>query len=71
MFWRERDGTVRSASRPEFRALAAGGEVDADTRVFDNTVPTAGDLRAGRWETRLADAWHGRTFPIGARSAAG
>jgi hypothetical protein len=66
VFWRDRDGQVRSAPRPEFRELARAGEVDEDTIVFDNTVATAGDVRAGRWETRLGDAWHARAFPIGA-----
>lgn len=65
VFWRDADGAIRSAPRPEFRALAAAGSVDPGTTVFDNTVPTVGDLR-GRWETRLADSWHARAFPIGA-----
>jgi len=69
VFWRDRDGQVRSATRAEFRALAASGEVDADTIVFDNTVATAGNLREGLWETRLADAWHARAFPL--RTGAG
>jgi hypothetical protein len=67
VFWRDAEGTVRSASRPEFRALAAEGQVDGGTTVFDNTVPTVGDLRGGRWETAMADAWHARAFPVGAR----
>jgi hypothetical protein len=68
VFWRDRDGTVRSATRAEFRAIAAAGEVDGDTVVFDNTAATAGNIREGYWETRLADAWHARAFPIGARA---
>jgi hypothetical protein len=70
VFWRAADGTVRSAERAEFRRLAAAGEVGDDTLVFDNTVPTVGDLRAGRWETRFRDAWHAKAFPLGATSAA-
>ncbi|HEU0054395.1 MAG TPA: hypothetical protein VFQ39_14505 [Longimicrobium sp.] len=67
VFWRGADGEVRSAPRSDFRALARAGEVDEDTVVFDNTVATAGDLRAGRWETRFRDAWHARAFPLGAK----
>jgi hypothetical protein len=66
VYWRDATGEIRSAPRAEFRALAAAGEVDGDTLVFDNTVATAGDLREGLWETRLANAWHARAFPIGA-----
>jgi hypothetical protein len=66
VYWRDAAGEVRSAPRPEFRALAAAGEVDADTMVFDNTVATVGDLREGLWETRLGSTWHARAFPIGA-----
>jgi hypothetical protein len=66
VFYRDAAGEVRSVPRPEFRRLAAAGEVADDTVVFDNTVTTAGDVRAGRWETRLRDAWHARAFPIAA-----
>ena len=66
VFFRDAGGEVRAVPRPEFRRMAAAGEVAEDTVVFDNTVTTAGDVRAGRWETRLRDAWHARAFPIGA-----
>ena len=66
VFYRDAAGEVRSVPRPDFRRMAAGGEVAEDTVVFDNTVTTAGDVRAGRWETRLRDAWHARAFPIAA-----
>lgn len=66
VFFRDTAGEVRSVPRPDFRRMAAAGEVAEDTVVFDNTVTTAGDMRAGRWETRLRDAWHARAFPIGA-----
>jgi hypothetical protein len=66
VFFRDAAGEVRSVPRPEFRRMAAAGEVAEDTVVFDNTVTTAADVRAGRWETRLRDAWHARAFPIAA-----
>ncbi|HEX8242331.1 MAG TPA: hypothetical protein VF541_02500 [Longimicrobium sp.] len=66
VYWRDGLGEVRSAERPEFRRLAQAGEVGEDTVVFDNTVTTIGQMRAGRWETRFRDAWHARAFPIGA-----
>jgi hypothetical protein len=65
VFYRDAQGAVQAAERPAFRALAAAGSVNEDTPVFDNTVGTVGELRAGRWETRLGDAWHARAFPVG------
>jgi hypothetical protein len=61
VLYREGD-RVKRASRDEFSALAAAGKVTLDTRVFDNTITTVGDLSAGRWETRVADSWHGKAF---------
>jgi hypothetical protein len=63
VFFRDASGEIRSVPRPEFRRLAAAGEITDDTPVFDNTVTTAGEVRAGRWETRLRDSWHARAFP--------
>jgi hypothetical protein len=65
VFYRDAAGAVRSVTRAEFRRMAAAGEVAADTPVFDNTVGSVGEVRGGRWETRLRDAWHARAFPVG------
>jgi hypothetical protein len=56
------DDQVRRVSRDDFADAAAQGAVTVDTTVFDNTVPTAGALRSGAWETPAARAWHGRAF---------
>lgn len=69
VFYRDAEGNVQSATRPVFRQLAATAQVGEDTPVFDNTVSTVGDLRAGGWEKRFGDAWHARAFPIGAAAA--
>lgn len=53
---------IRRVPRERFAALAAAGEVDLDTTVFDATVTRLGDVRCGRWETRAGDAWHQRAF---------
>lgn len=68
--YRDAAGAVRAAERPGFRRLAQAGEVGEGTVVFDNTVATVGDLRAGRWERPFRDSWHARAFPLGAASAA-
>jgi hypothetical protein len=53
---------IARVSRDRFAELAEAGSVSLDTRVFDNTVTSVGDVRAGRWEVRAGDAWHGRAF---------
>jgi hypothetical protein len=68
VFFREEDGAVTSEPRPAFRQRALSGGVGPQTVVFDNTVPTVGDVRNGRWETEMQMAWHARAFPVGARS---
>jgi hypothetical protein len=59
--YREGDAIAR-VSRERFAELVEAGEVALDSTVFDNTVTTVGDLRAGRWEVRAGDAWHRRAF---------
>lgn len=62
VFWRGEDGSVHAEPRAAFRARAQAGEVGGDTVVFDNTIGTVGELRAGRWELPMAESWHGRAF---------
>lgn len=62
VWYRDPSGEIQALARPDFRQLARNGEVDADTLVFDHTVATLGALRAGEWERRMAEAWHGRAF---------
>ncbi|HEX8393101.1 MAG TPA: hypothetical protein VF665_12225 [Longimicrobium sp.] len=65
VFFRDEHGAVQAEPRPAFRKRALSGGVGPDTVVFDNTVTQVGDVRAGRWETPLARAWHARAFPVG------
>lgn len=56
-----RDGEeIRRVSRKEFRRLAASGDVNGRTVVFDLTVQRLGELRAGRWEVPADSSWQGR-----------
>lgn len=66
VFFRGEDGAVQALERPAFRQAAAAGQVNESTPVFDNTIGTVGEVRAGNWERRFGDAWHARAFPIGA-----
>ncbi len=61
VLYREGDAIER-VSRERFAELAASGTVSPNTRVFDNTLTRVGDLLAGKWEVKAADAWHARAF---------
>jgi hypothetical protein len=62
VFYRDAEGTVRAASRPDFRELVRDGAIDEDTPVFDNTVRRLGDVRMERWEKPLHASWHANAF---------
>jgi hypothetical protein len=61
VLYREGDAIER-VSRERFQELAASGTVGPTTRVFDNTLTRVGDLLAGKWEVKAADAWHATFF---------
>lgn len=61
VLYREGD-VIERVPRGRFAELAASGTVSPSTLVFDNTLTRVGELLAGRWEVRAADAWHGRAF---------
>ena len=63
VFYRDAAGQVRSAGRAEFSALAARGDVTADTPIFDTSVIMADDWRA-RFERRAGDAWTKELLPV-------
>jgi hypothetical protein len=62
VFFRDADGSVRAVTRDEFQTLADAGAVGDATIVFDATIQTVGDARAGRFETTFARAWHATAF---------
>lgn len=57
VYFRDREGRIRSVTRDEFSALSSTGEVDADTEVFDLSVTTVGEWR-GRFRSRAGNSWH-------------
>ena len=57
-----RGGAIERVSREAFAELAATGAVGPDTTVFNNTLTSLGDVRAGRWEVPAADSWHAQAF---------
>lgn len=61
VFYRDGHG-IRCLDRPDFADLARSGAIDAETIVFNNTIPTVADLRAGRWEVPMRESWHMKAF---------
>jgi hypothetical protein len=59
VYWRDDEGLVRSATRPQFAAHAATGAVRADTPVFDPSVDTLGRWRR-EFERPAGSSWHAR-----------
>ena len=62
VWFRAPRGDVRSTSRKGFRVLAEQGAVSAGTLVFDTSLTSVGQERAGGLERPAAETWHGRTF---------
>jgi len=62
VWYRDTEGDVKCVERAEFRSLAAEGEVDAGTAVFDTTLTEVGALRAERFEVPARESWHGTAF---------
>lgn len=57
IFFRGKDGEIRSVTRDEFGNLGASGEVDSDTEVYDLSVTTLGEWRS-RFSSRAGNSWH-------------
>lgn len=70
VFYRDAQGEIQAEPRPAFRQRAAAAGVNTDTVVFDNTVTTVGQLRAGGWEKPLRESWHARAFGVPASQPA-
>jgi hypothetical protein len=60
--WYRHDDGIRTASRPEFRALAEAGTLSPETHVFDTSLTTIDDFRRDRLERPATETWHGRAF---------
>ena len=53
---------IARVPRDAFADLATTGEVSLDTTVFNNTLTSLSDVRAGRWEVPAAASWHAAAF---------
>ena len=62
VYFRGRDGQIRAVTRNEFTDLAATGEIDGQSDVFDLSVTTLGEWR-GRFRSKVEDSWHAALMP--------
>ena len=62
VYFRNGGGKLITAPRPDFQEMVRQGHINAETPVFDTTITTVGDLRAGRFETTFGKSWHARAF---------
>ncbi len=56
VYYSDAAGT-HAVHRDEFSSLAAAGEVNTETSVFDPTVTTLGEWRA-RFKSKAGNSWH-------------
>lgn len=57
VFYRDARGSVQCVDRATYASRAKSGEIGGDSAVFDTTVTTAGDYRAG-FERPASASWH-------------
>jgi hypothetical protein len=62
IFYRSADGSVQSATRPEFKTRIAEGGIGPDTEVFDTTLTRLADLVPGVFSKALRESWHVRLY---------
>jgi hypothetical protein len=60
--WYRDETGIESASRVEFRKLAADGAVTPHTHVFDTSLTRVDQVRRGDLEKSAEQTWHGRAF---------
>jgi hypothetical protein len=70
LFYRAADGSVESATRPEFKSLIRDGRITPDTEVFDPSITRFGELRPGIFSKPLRESWHLRLYENALRPAA-
>ncbi len=58
------EGRVASLPRSSFASLVGEGKVSGDTRVFDLTIQSVGELRQGLFVKPFSASWHAKAFPL-------
>lgn len=65
VFFRNEANEVTALDRAAFQVAIDDGRVTGATIVFDLTLRSLGDLRAGRLERAFSESWHARAFRRG------
>lgn len=63
VFYRTKEGEIRSVDRATFRGLTGVGEVNGRTKVFDLTPETLAEVRSGL-EKNASESWHAQAFGL-------
>lgn len=58
VFYRDESGEIEGCGRAAFQARAEGGSITESTPVFDPTIETLAELRAGDLERPVSRSWH-------------
>ncbi|MEO6941332.1 MAG: hypothetical protein ABI444_14555 [Candidatus Kapaibacterium sp.] len=53
-----------TVERNAFKELVQSGTVNAETIVFNNTLTTIEELRAGKWQVPARLSWHSTAFKL-------
>lgn len=62
IYYRGNDGKIHSVTRDEFSDLAAKGEINGDTEVYDLSVTSLNEWKS-RFKSRAHDSWHASLMP--------
>ncbi len=64
VLYRDENGDVQGVPRPAFRKLVRSDVVNSDTIVFDTSLTTLAQVRAGGFELPAHASWHAMVFRI-------
>jgi hypothetical protein len=57
VFYRDGENIIVT-DRATFKSKYRSGEIDEETIVFDNSLTSLADFRAGKWELPAGESWH-------------
>jgi hypothetical protein len=71
VYSRNENGEIEVFDRAGFQTAVDNGRIGENTTVFDITIHSVADLRAGKFETAMSKTWHAAAFfPDGAKKSA-
>jgi hypothetical protein len=65
VFYKDKNN-ILSVNRFEFQKLINQGKINQDTIVYNTSIHSLGELRAGFFESKLKDCWHSKVFALSA-----